>query len=197
MSFTTATVTECLYLSTTVGATLASFTSEAVLNTVGTMGVQANLPTNFWLPNQSQTGRGFYVRAFGILSSTGTPTYTFTVRLGGSASVSGPVVLGSAALQTASGASNQFWELDGYVSLTAMGGVGANSTVRGTGRIISPGLTGTNAGINPLYGGSASPGTVTTVDTSITNFVNVNVACSANSGSNSITLQQLVVLGLN
>ena len=40
-------------------------------------------------------------------------------------------------------------------------------------------------------------GTVATVDTSITNYINFNVACSSSSSSNTITLQQLIVLGLN
>ena len=35
------------------------------------------------------------------------------------------------------------------------------------------------------------------MDTSIDNYVNVNVACSASSGSNIFLLDQLLVFGLN
>jgi hypothetical protein len=105
-------------------------------------------------------------------------------------------VLGSAALTTTSGVSNAYWELQGDVILTAMGVAGANSTVQGTGFILSTAFS-TNSPINPVYGGAASPGTVATVNTSITNYINFDATCSASSSSNTITLQQLIVQGLN
>ena len=61
------------------------------------------------------------------------------------------------------------------------------------GTVISAGLAAPY--IYPLWGGGATPGTVATVDHSIANYINFNVACSASSASNSITLQQLLVLG--
>ena len=194
MSYQTGTVTELLYASTAVGTAKNTFTSEAMINDTAGMGVQAHLPPDFWLPNNNQIGRGIRVVARGILSSTGTPTYTPTIRLGSAGSTSGPIILGGAALATGSGVSNQFFEIEGDVILTAIGAAGANSTVRGIGRLISPGLATT---IAPLYGGAASPGTVATVDTSTTNYVNVNFACSASNAANQIQLQQLLIFGLN
>lgn len=194
MSFLTGTNTELIYASTAAGTAKNTFTSEAQINDTAGMGVQAQLPPNFWFANNNQTGRAIRIVARGILSSTGTPTYTFTIRFGTAGNTSAAIVLGSAALTTGSGVSNQFWELDGDVVLTSIGAAGTNSTVRGTGKIVSPGLATT---INPVWGGAASPGTVATVDTSITNYINVDVACSASSASNSIQLLQLLVLGLN
>ena len=195
MSFLTGTNTELIYASTAAGTAKNTFTSEVQINDTAGMGAQPHLPPDFWQPNQNQTGRGIRIVARGILSSTGTPTYTFTVRFGAAGNTSSAIVLGSAALTTGSGVSNQMFELEGDVILTTMGAAGTNSTVRGIGLIQCGGLA--SPFCYPVYGGAASPGTVATVDTSITNYINFNVACSASSASNTITLQQLLVFGLN
>lgn len=187
-------LTETLYASTAAGATLASFTSEAQLNTTATMGAQAKLPADFWTPSPTSVGRGLRIIARGILSSTGTPTFTLSVRAGAAGNTTSAILLGTAALTTASGASGTLWELEGDVILTALGAAGTNSTVRGTGHVLSAGL---NPVVGAAFGGAASPGTVATVDTSIVNFVNVNAACSASSASNTITLHELIIQALN
>lgn len=194
MSFVTGTATELLYASTAVSAAKASWTTEVQCNDTATMGVQARIPSDFWLPNSNSVGRGLRIVARGILSSTGTPTYTFTIRSGTAGATSTAILLGTAALTTGSGVTNQIWEMQGDIVLTTMGAAGNNSTVRGVGTFISPGLAVT---INPAWGGGASPGTVATVDTSITNYINFNIACSASSASNTVTIQQLLVFGLN
>lgn len=185
------TVMELLYASTSPGTAKNTFTSEAQINDTTGMGPQAHLPVDFFTtPGRS----GLHIIARGILSSTGTPTYTPTIRLGAAGSTSTAIVLGGAALTTGSGVSNQFFEIEGDVLLKTLGAAGTNSTVVGTGRIISPGLATT---IAPLYGGAASPGTVATVDTTIVNYINVNAACSASSASNNIQLLELLVFGLS
>jgi hypothetical protein len=196
MSFLTGTSCELIYASRAPGTAKASFTSEVLINDTAGMGVQAHLPADFWLPNGAQSiGRGIKIVARGIVSSTATPTYTFTTRLGTAANTSAAVVLGSAALTTGSGISNLFWDFEGDVILESIGAAGANSTVRGIGKVT--GGAWASPFIYALYGGSASPGTVATVDTSIVNYVNFNITCSANSASNSIQIQQLLVYGLN
>lgn len=194
MSFLTGTNTELIYASTSAGTAKNTFTSEVQINDTTGMGVQPHLPADFWLPNNTSKGRGIRIVARGILSSTATPTYTFTVRLGAAGNTSSAIILGSAALTTGSTVTNQIFEFEGDVILTTLGAAGTNSTVQGTGLLTCPGLA---TSIASLYGGAASPGTVATVDTSITNYINFNVACSASSASNTITLQQLLVFGLN
>lgn len=195
MSLITGTVAELIYQSLAAGTAKNTFTSEAQINDTTGMGVQALLPPNFWTANNANAvGRTIRIVARGILSSTGTPTYTFTCRLGTAGSTSAAIALGSAALTTGSGVSNQYWEFQGEFTLTTIGAAGANSHGVGVGSIVSPGLATT---INPLWGGAATPGTITNLDTSITNYINFNVACSASSASNTITLQQLLVFGLN
>lgn len=195
MSFLTGTNVETIYTSTST-FNLNTFTTEAVINK-GTTQVQAHVPPDFWLANNSQLGRGIYIRARGIVSSTATPSYTWTVRLGASG-ITGPIVLGSAALATASGVTNVPWNLEGTVVLEAIGQAGGNSTARGIGTLMTDGYSAaTTTRMYQLYGGAASPGTVATVDTSITNYINLDITCTASSASNTITLQQMEVYGLN
>ena len=197
MSFITGTNTELIYASASSGTAKNTFTTEVGINDTAGMGVQASLPANFWQPGKGDVGRGIFIRASGIVSSTVTPTYTFTTRLGAVASITGPIVLGSAALTTASGIANVPWWFEGWVVLEAQA-AGAASTSRGVGTLLTDGYSAaTTTRSFPLWGGAASPGTVATVDTTIANFINFNVACSASSASNTITLHQLLVFGLN
>lgn len=195
MSFLTGTNTETIYISTNPGTAKNTFTTEVQINDTTGMGVQAQLPPQFWLPSPNAYGKAIRIIARGILSSTGTPTYTFTVRLGAAGSVTAAICLGSAAISTGSGVTNQIFEFDGEITMMTQGAAGANSTARGIGTVTSGGFAAPY--FYSLYGGAASPGTVATVDTSIVNYVNFNVACSASSASNTITLQQLMVQGLN
>lgn len=195
MSFQTGTVTELLYASTAAGATLATFTTEAQLNTTAAMGTQAHLPPDFWLPNQMQNGRGIRIVARGVLGSTGTPTFTFTVRAGVTGNVaSTPIIAGTAALTLASGLTAVVWELQADVIMSTIAAAGANSTLRTTGTLTVGGIA---ASVWPVWGGAASPGTVASFDTSVTNYINVNAACGTSNASNTVTLNQLLVYGLN
>jgi hypothetical protein len=182
---------DLIYASVHEGTAKSGFTSEVKINDTAAMGATALILPEFWLPN-SGVGRGIHIIARGILSSTGTPTYTFTIRGGTEASTTSGILLGSAALTTSSGVTNSPWELEGDIIMRTLGAAGANSTVQGIGMLKCPGLATVLAA---LFGGAASPGTVATIDHSIANYINFNVACSANSGSNSITLQQLIVQG--
>jgi hypothetical protein len=197
MSFYTGTVKELLYSNVLVGVNKNTFTSEVTINDTATMGVQAMVPAKYWQPNNAQSvGKGVGVIARGILSSTGTPTFTPTIRLGASQATTGPIVLGSSVgLTTISGAANQMFEIVGEVFMTAIGPAGANSSVRGIGRILCGGLA--SPFFYPLYAGAASPGLIANLDWSIDNFVNVNFACSVSNAANAVQLQQLEVYGLN
>lgn len=197
-SFLTGTNVEMIYISTAAATAKNTFTAEAQINDTAGMGPQAFLPADFFGIGGSREmaiGRAIRVVGRGILSSTATPTYTFTLRGGAAGATSGAIVLGSAALTTGSGVTNQMWELEGDVALETFGAPGANTTIRGTGVIACGGLA--SPFTYPVWGGAASPGTVATFDTSIKNFVNFNIACSASSASNTITLQQLLIFGLN
>jgi len=198
MSGYTFTYTELLYASSAAGLTLATFTTEAQANTTGTMGNQASIPANFFNQNTS-VGKTIKIVARGILASTATPTYTFTVRGGAAANITtAPILGGTAAMATVSGATTCAWEYEVDCVFKTLGagpsGTG-NSTLVCVGRVFCAGLATTAN--NMVYGAAASPGTVATFDPKIENYINFNIACSASSASNTISLQQLLVFGLN
>jgi hypothetical protein len=202
MSFVTGTATELLYASTAVGVSQASFTAEQQMNTTGTMGVQAHIPPDFWLPNQASQGRGIKILARGTLASTVTPTYTVTVRGGAAANTTTAILCGTAAMTTMTTQATQMWEFeaDCILKTIGIGGV-ATSTLCSVGCFRCDGIASSSnmavAGGLTTAGTLVAPGTVATLDTSITNYINFNVACSASSVSNIFALQQLLVFGLN
>lgn len=191
--------TELIYASGASATAKASFTSEVTINNTGGMAVQARIPNDFWAPNRAQSavGRTLRIVARGIISSTGTPDYTFTVRGGTAGSTTGPILLGSAALTTASGISGVPFVFEGDVTLEAIGAPGA-STIRGVGTLLTDGYSAaTTTRMYVLFGGATTPGTVATFDATTSHFINFNITCSASSASNTITLQQFLVYGLN
>jgi hypothetical protein len=194
MSYLTGTNQELIYANIASGTAKASFTTEANLNDTAGMGERPSLPPSFWAPPYG-VGKGLRIKASGIVSSTATPTYTLTIRLGTNGAITGPIILGTVAMTTASGISNQLWTLEGDIIMRTIGTAGANSTVQGIGWCESGGFA--SPFVFAAFGGAAQPGTVATVDASITNYINVSVACSASSASNTITLLQLLVWGLN
>lgn len=202
MSFLTGTNTELIYASTSLGASLNTFTTEALLNTTATMGVQPHLPPDFWLPNQASVGRGIKIVARGTLASTATPTFTFTIRGGAAANASAaPILAGTGTMTTLSGATTCAWTLEVDCILKTIASTGTNSTIYSYGEFNCAGLatTANNEVIGGLTtaGTLVAPGTITTLDTSITNYINVTAACSASSASNIIALKSLQVYGLN
>lgn len=197
-SFVTGTSEEVIYANTAAGTAKNTFTTEIAINDSAGMGAIAHIPVDFWTPS-NVPGKAIKITAAGIVSSTATPTFTFTTRLGTSGNITACIVAGTSALTTASGAANSPWRCEAIIVMVTVGAAGANSTVRGLGAHSagSGGFT-SNGGFN-FYNASASATapTVATVDTSIVNYVNFNVACSASSASNGVTLLQLVVEGLN
>jgi hypothetical protein len=190
--------TELLYASGGAATAKDTFSSEVTINNTGGMTPQAYIPSKFWLPGHAPSAKSRTIRvvARGIASSTGTPSYTFTLRGGTAGSTTGPELLGSGAIATASGISNIPWTFEGDIVLETLGG--GTSTVRGFGTFLTDGFTAaTTTRALPLWGAHASPGTVTTFDIGADNYLNFNVTCTASSGSNSITLLQFLVFGLN
>jgi hypothetical protein len=110
--------------------------------------------------------------------------------------VAGPNIGSTAAVTGGTTQTNLGWEYELDAQLTVAGGTGGNSTVRGLG-CFTIGLTSATISGGYIFGGGASPGTVATVDISITNYVNFSAACGTSNASNSIQILQLLVFGLN
>ena len=197
MSFLTGTSAELIYQSTASGTAKNTFTTEVRINDDAGMGPQACLPPYFWQPTSSQSkGRGILIRAAGLLNITGTPTFTWSIRTGARDTVATDnQVLATAAQTVSTNATN--WILEGYVMMETVGAFGKNSTVRGQGYVMGNFGASSAFVYVPLFGAAASPGTVATIDISITNYINFNAACNTSSASNGITLHSLSVWGLN
>lgn len=200
MSFLTGTNTELIYQSLARATEKTTWTTEVQINDTAGMGVQAHLPPDFWLPSAKPSiGQGIHIVASGYVSTTATPTFTFTIRAGAAGSTTAAILLGSAALTAGSGIANIPWWLEGNIFLTALGAAGANSTIQGEGFIWSNGFT-TQGGMNRLAAGAAAAGaagTTAILDTSIVNYINFNAACSASNAANKLRIEQLLVYGVN
>lgn len=191
MSFLTGTNVETIYCNDNPGTAKNTFTSEVTINDQTGMGPAAFIPQGFFTSSR----KGLRIVARGVLSSVSAPTFTFTVRSGTLANTSAAILLGSAALTTTS-TTNRGWEFEGDIIFKDPTGSGAATSGTGSGMIACPGGLASPFQYE-LWGGAAQPGTFSTFDPTIQNFLNFNVACSASSASNSITLTQLIVFGLN
>jgi hypothetical protein len=164
------------------------------------MGPIAALPAYFFQPIGQARGKAIRIIARGVAGVTGTPTWIWTFRLNPTLAPANPptgATIGINAAATAlSGVSAQLWQAELDVQMSIEGAAGANSTLRGLGLVIAPGLF-TPAASSSLFGGGASPGTVATYDQSVINTLTVGATSSANSASNTITLLQLLIVGWN
>lgn len=173
---------------------LSSFTLEASL--LAGVKQQPVIPAGFFADERAR-GTGLRITARGIVSSTGTPTYTFQLRLGttaGDSDLSGSSIGVSAAITTASGITNKYWYLDVTVINTTPGIASTNGVVSGAGHIMSPG------GFASPFIYAIEPTTPDTAtwtgggwDFSLQHFINFSVTCSASSASNTIRCKQFVV----
>lgn len=198
-SFVTGTGTEVLYSNPLAGTAKATFTTEFMINDTTAMGPAPVLPAWFFMPSGSR-GKALRIVARGIASVTATPTWIWTFRLNPvvtpAVPPTGPNIGSNAAATALSGVTNQLWEAELDVQLTLEAAAGSNSTLRGLGMVLAPGLF-TPAASSSIFGSGATPGTVATFDMSLLNTLTVGATCSASSGSNSIQLLQLLVFGLN
>lgn len=196
-SFLTGTVTEQMFVNT---ADYTAFnTSSAEGSLLAGTNEQPIIPATFFFNKQ---GRHRCIRliASGVLGTTSTPTIIFQVRAGttsGSSFLSGTSLGVSAAITTASGVTNQAWELVLDLQCNTTGIGTGNTTLSGAGWVNSPGgfASPFSYALEPT-----TPPTATwtaTIDNSLTYYLNLSVTWSASSASNTITCKKLWLLGLN
>lgn len=160
---------------------------------------QPVIPATFFDGNEA-FGRAIQIEAEGVLGTTSTPTIIFQVRLGttsGSTYLSGTSVGVTAAITTSSGVTNVWW----FLRLTLVcntPGIGSNNTtLSGAGFVTSP------AGFASPFTYPVEPTTpntatwTSTIDNSLTQYMNLSVTWSASSASNTITCKRLSVQALN
>jgi hypothetical protein len=192
-----ATWSEVIFNNVSDYTAVASTASEASL--LAGVNEQPIIPGGFFIqPNNVR--RMISLVARGVLSTTGTPTIIFQARMGttsGSATLSGTSVGVSAAITTASGITNKYFELRLDLTCRTPGIGTGNMTLFGAGYVKSPGgfASPFEYAIEPT-----TPDTATwtsTFDGSLAQYINLSVTWSASSASNTITLKQFYVLGTN
>lgn len=198
MSALTGTWTECLFANTADHTAVASTASEASL-LAGT-NRQPVIPSIFFNTGGLGYGKVISLLARGVFSNTGTPTTIFQVRLGttsGSSYLSGTSVAVSAAITGSSGITNKWWELRLDLCCRTPGIGTGNTTLSGSGYVASP------SGFASPFVYALEPTTpdtatwTSTIDASLTQYLNVSMTWSASSASNTITCKELYLFGMN
>lgn len=160
---------------------------------------QPVIPATYFL-NKPGYLRSISLIGRGVFSNTSTPTIIFQVRIGstsGSSNLSGTSVGVSAAITTQSGVTNKWFEFRLDLSCRVTGIGSGNTTLMGSGYVTSPGGFASPF-IYPLEPSTPDTATWTaTIDGSVTNYVNCSATWSSSSASNTATLKQLLLYGLN
>jgi hypothetical protein len=196
MSGLTNTWGELLYKNVAAGAQAAVNTTETQLNLNATMGAQPLIPGGFFLSAPNTIGKALRVIARGVITTTsGPPTFGLLVRANTAASsITGNVWLGTSSTVTATASlTGAYWELEGTITVTTSA-AGANSVVRGVGRLLSAAVASANNPA-PAWGAQASPGTTSAFDLTVPYYLSLSYVSS--SASNSCSLNELEVYGLN
>lgn len=102
---------EALFWATADGTAVANTTTETIIFP------DVTIPANYLAD-----GRALRLRAFGKLSTTGTPTITFAIRWGG---VAGTLLATTEAITCASGAANTAWALEAIIQTRVNGSSGS------------------------------------------------------------------------
>jgi hypothetical protein len=140
--------------------------------------------------NYMQFDRCLRLRAFGKLSTTGTPTITFAIRWGG---VAGTLLATTEAITCASGAANTAWSIEAYIQTRTNGATGTllafgDVTVNLTASTQTSGVFGVS--------GFDAPAAVT-VDLTADKALSLTADWSASSASNTITGMHYTLESLN
>lgn len=135
--------------------------------------------TGYVMPyTQYAVGSLFRWRAFGIYSTTGTPTILLGVYYGG---VAGSALAATAATTTGSSVSNLLWEIEGFTKITALGSSGAALSF---GKAIGIAATASTPVLMPASSASANS---VTVNVTTNNLWSVGAQWGTSNASNTIT----------
>lgn len=192
-SFLTPTNTELFYVSVATGTQLNTFTTEASLQ--GAL-PHVIIPAGFWA-NATDVGKSISLIGRGRLGTTGTPTFTFTVRLLTSTTWSaGGVGVSSAAITAGSGVTLAPWALALDIICRSVGaGGGSNTTLAMLGDVRAGTAFAAGGGIYSIP--PANTAFTVTLDHTVTQYLYLSAACGTSNASNLIQLEALKVFGEN
>jgi hypothetical protein len=192
MSYENDVPTDCFYSYFSQSTALATFTTEDNLQkTFPPVLIRAG-----YILNLQDTGKSLRVKATGRLGTTGSPTFTWSMRLLTSTTWSaGGILLGSTAALTAGTTQTLApWFLDVEIGLKTLS-IGGASTLRTMGEVRSPlGLASPFSGSIPAN--NTSPD-VATFDNSVQYYLFISAACGTSNAANLIQTESLKVYGDN
>jgi len=172
-------------LANTVTRTLLSLTSAA------TAGAPFKIPANYFNPAEG-VSQAFRVECGGFISNTATPAFTFAAALDTTQGTLGTALAATGAFTTASGLASA--EISAWFDCVCTGvGTGGSLSVFGSFSIGPAGNAATAAAVTYMIGTSAGVAINTTVD----NYLEIWGTWGAASPSNTATLQDYLVFGLN
>lgn len=157
--------------------------------------VTATTETGLWAPasyspiaaNDARPGKVYRLSAGGVLTFAATGVLTLTPRFG--LTVSGVTMGASAALTVPGILTNQPWRLEMDIVVRSVGAPGANSTITGTGHLVSNALGVANSSVALSFGG-----TVATADVSVATGIFIGWTLSV---AGSVTPHYVVFQSLN
>lgn len=174
---------------------LSNFTVEASL-IAKSPAEQPVIPGNFL----TKVGKSIMFRAWGVLGTTGAPTFIFQNRLSstiGTGTLSGTSIGVSPTITAGTGVSTQLWRMELTITVKAPGQGSGACTLNCAGMIWS------GAGFTTPFFYALSPSTpptgtfTATIDNSATLYYNLSVTCGTANASNTVTCKMLEMHGLN
>ena len=190
ISWTTGTQTEALGVGNANGTL---YVTSVTLTTISPLTGGGYCPANFWLPSYG-ISKSLLVKAYGVLSTTGTPNITMAI-YGDTAqnTPSGTPLATTGVVATAATVTNVPWELDCVIS---------NVTTGSSGTFLSFGIfkiysSATAIVANRISSSAANPNTASTLSTLSAYYIELAATWGTNSSSNTITCYGYTVLGLN
>lgn len=193
MSFTTGTQTELLY-SLNAAVTKNTYTTEAAFTGVSGTNTVCSLPAGFFAgENPNPVGRGLYLVVSGTIANTGAATFAVNLGLDTTAGTkANPVTVYAATAPTASVTAQ--WTFEAWYTCTAF----ATSTMslQVNGRWTQE-ATAAGAALGTGQLTSSCAGLLTGIDPRVQLYVELFGTWNASSASNTTTVQQMMLFGLN
>src|SRR5215475_2407570 len=192
MSFITGTQSELLY---TLPATLTknTYTTEAAFTGVAGTNTVCSIPAG-WLVNDNPNpvGRALHYEAMGTIGNTAAATFAINLGLDTTAGTkaNATAVMTATAPPVAAGAP---WKLNAYFTVTAF--ASTTFTLQLTGDFRMESSNGGAAGSGPLCTGFSA--SIASLVPTTQYFIELFGTWSASSASNTTTLQQVFLWGLN
>ena len=193
MSFTKGTQTEALAANSAVGSNYNTFTAAQYIGPA--VSGSGFLPANFF-PLDTGVSKSIWIKAFGVLSTTGTPTFNIGMSLNTTQGTynSGAIFATTGAVAQASGVTAVPFDLECLITCVSTGGSG---TFLADGRVLIGTTIASAVQTMRLSSSSANPNTAATVSTESAYYLEPFATWGTSNGANLIQFYSYAVLGLN